>query len=435
MTRRSVILDLTRVIKRPRLAAPTGIDRVEIAYAMGLPARLGDRLRFGLRLGGDFVLLPKDEVDAFFARVLPGWEEAGRLADDRSARARLDPVLGPAATAPLHAAAAKAPRKPLIEPWAERMLWFARRRAVDVVTRARNPEPGSIYLNLSHNGLTEGGRMLAFAERMKLLPAFFLHDLIPITFPEYARAGDDAMHRERLDTMLRRGRLIIVNSDDTRDALLHHARAQGLAAPECLVAHLGISDMWYAPPAAGTAAERPPYFVTVGTIEARKNHLMLLNVWRRLVEIDGAHAPRLVIVGKRGWEIESAVDMLERCATIRDHVIEAGSLSDALTIDLVRGARAMLFPSFVEGYGMPLVEGMACGTPVIAADIPTFREVGGDIPLFVDPLDGPGWVSAVRSFRDADAPARVAQLARLAGYAPPTWDGHLDTVCDALDRM
>src|SRR5580698_988440 len=96
-----------------------------------------------------------------------------------------------------------------------------------------------------------------------------------------------------------------------------------------------------------------PYFVILGTIEPRKNHWLLLQVWRRLVERLGDRTPRLVVIGQRGWECENAVDMLERCEELRGVVTELPACPDVELTSYLRHARALLFPSFAEGYGMP----------------------------------------------------------------------------------
>src|ERR1700710_674754 len=94
-----------------------------------------------------------------------------------------------------------------------------------------------------------------------------------------------------------------------------------------------------------------PYFLCVGTIEPRKNHLLLLHLWRRMVALHGNRAPRLLIVGKRGWENENVLDLLDRCPALRGHVIELGTVPDSKLTALLRGAQALLMPSFAEGFG------------------------------------------------------------------------------------
>ena len=111
-----------------------------------------------------------------------------------------------------------------------------------------------------------------------------------------------------------------------------------------------------------------PYFVVLGTIEPRKNHLLLLNIWRRLAEQQRS-PPKLVIIGTRGWENEQVLDVLDRSVLVRPHVVEGSGMGDRGLMRLLANARALLMPSFAEGYGLPVVEALSLGTPVVASDI------------------------------------------------------------------
>lgn len=91
------------------------------------------------------------------------------------------------------------------------------------------------------------------------------------------------------------------------------------------------------------------------------------------------------------------IDRLER-STPHGFVQECGRLSDAATAGLLKGARALLLPSFAEDYGLPLAKALTQGAPVLCSDIPVFREVGGDIPDCLDPTDGLAWRDAVLSY-------------------------------------
>ncbi len=97
---------------------------------------------------------------------------------------------------------------------------------------------------------------------------------------------------------------------------------------------------------------------------------------------------------KRGWENENVVDLLDRSPEIRKHVIEIADLPTAALARVIASARALLMASFGEGYGLPVVEARAVGTPVIASDIPVFREIAPEA-TFRHPLDGPGWIAAI----------------------------------------
>jgi len=116
-------------------------------------------------------------------------------------------------------------------------------------------------------------------------------------------------------------------------------------------------------------------------------------------------------------------------------VVETGRCSDAELDEHLRGARALLFPTLVEGYGLPLVEALALGTPVIASDLPVFHEIGQEVPDFIDPLDGPAWQAAILDYAADHSARRDAQLARLATYRAPGWDDHFARVDAWLDTL
>jgi glycosyltransferase involved in cell wall biosynthesis len=98
-------------------------------------------------------------------------------------------------------------------------------------------------------------------------------------------------------------------------------------------------------------------------------------------------------------------------------------------------AQALLFPSFTEGYGMPLAEALLAGVPVIASDLPVFGEFAADVPQWVSPLDGVGWLRAVMAYTNSQDPERLAQLDRLRAWRAPTWSRHFEVVEDFLERL
>ena len=138
--------------------------------------------------------------------------------------------------------------------------------------------------------------------------------------------------------------------------------------------------------------------------------------------------PRLVVIGQRGWECEQVVDLLERCEALRGTVIQRTRCSDSELATWLHHAQALLFPSFAEGYGMPLVEALAQRVPVIASDLPVFREIAGDIPVYLDPLDGAAWQRTILAYSTFDSVVRQEQCARVVDWRPPTWDHHFERV-------
>lgn len=378
-----VTIDVTRLIVRGLQGRlPTGVDRVNLEYVRHFYAKANALVRFG----GRWITL--------------GGSDSRRLFDE------------------------------LLEPsvhFARMVRWFVGKTYVLRWKRPRH----QLLFNVGHSGLHE--RSYAEGVRCNALRAvFFLHDLIPITHPEYCREGEATKHRQRLSTMISLGSGIVVNSNATLKALNNYAEQCGLNVPPCVVASLAPARLQ------SSAAERPlasPYFVLLGTIEPRKNHLLLLHVWYQLVEKMGENAPRLVIIGQRGWDCEQVVDMLERCEALRGIVIEKSQCSDAELSSWLFHAQALLFPSFIEGFGMPLVEALMLGVPVVASDLPVFREIAGDIPEYLDPIDGAGWRRLVLEYAQNDSLSRQAQCLRIKDYHAPTWAQHFDALETLLERV
>lgn len=285
-----------------------------------------------------------------------------------------------------------------------------------------------VFFNTSHTGLDKPG-YAARMRRWRVLPVFFVHDLIPMTHPEYCRPGESERHVKRMRTAAAAGRGIIANSRHTLEALGAFAADAGLRLPPTVVAALAPSVPQAKP---GPRPIGAPYFVVLGTIEPRKNHWLLLQVWRRLIEQLGEAAPRLVVIGQRGWECENVVDLLERCRALRDFVFEHNTCSDLELATYLHHAQALLYPSFVEGYGMPVAEALSLGVPVIASDLPVFREIAADIPEYADALDGRRWMELIVDYTGARSGRRAAQLARMEGHRATTWAQHLAVVDDFL---
>jgi glycosyltransferase involved in cell wall biosynthesis len=392
-----IALDLSRLLSRAGRATPTGIDRVEFAYAEHLLAADAGASFAAAAAGGGLRLLKREAAGRLVAATGAAWRGAADPARcDREARqvarqARLLLIAG-----------------------RERTLWARLREG-------RAP----VYLLVSHHHLERGEWIARLKERSGARFVCLVHDLIPAEFPEYAKPGQGDHHRRRIETAARLADALIVNSAVTRRALLPYLERAG-RVPPVLVAPFG-ADL----PAAAEGGAVPfeePYFVCVGTIEARKNHLLLLNVWRRLAAELGARAPHLVLIGQRGWETENVVDMLERCPGLRGAVAEHNALCDAEMVRLLKGARALLLPSFAEGFGFPVVEALQHGVPVLCSDIPALREIGGGVPEFLDPLDGPGWRAAILDYAAPQSPRRAAQMARLPGWRAPRWPEHFAAV-------
>ncbi|HHT0592280.1 TPA: glycosyltransferase family 4 protein [Legionella anisa] len=263
---------------------------------------------------------------------------------------------------------------------------------------------------------------------------FMVHDLIPLKYPEYCPPKRPKKFLAMVDHVVTYAHGILTNSRSTLEELHVFTSSQYKLLPPAEVVLLGSNTLLHSSTVMKKQPLSQPYFVILGTIEPRKNHLLLLQVWRRLAERMKEKTPRLVIIGKRGWELENIVDFLERCDILRELVIEC-FVDDSEVVNYLTHAQALLFPTFAEGYGLPLAEALSLKVPVIASDLPVFKEIAADIPEYIDPLDGLSWLAMIEAYTDNNSVQRVSQLKRLSHYSLPTWTDHFTKVDAFMDSL
>jgi glycosyltransferase involved in cell wall biosynthesis len=251
-----------------------------------------------------------------------------------------------------------------------------------------------------------------------------VHDLALRRFPDTA---PQATRRwlARLDRALRQAAMVIAVSECTKLDLME---LYGLPEDRIAVVHHGLDHETFRP--ASDEAVRAvrgrfgidgPYLMFLGGIEPRKNLSRLVEAFARL---ERDVRPSLVLAGAgvawnpEGWDqLRPALDALP--ADVRSRIVLTGYLSEPDKVALLSGATAMVYPSLYEGFGMPVLEAMGCGSPVVASNVSALPEVAGDAAVLVDPRDADALVAGIdRVLREdglKDA-LRQAGLARAAGF-------------------
>jgi glycosyltransferase involved in cell wall biosynthesis len=228
---------------------------------------------------------------------------------------------------------------------------------------------------------------------------FTLHDLIFKFFPEYHLPRNRVFLTLAMPLFLRRADAIICVSEHTkRDAI----RVYGLPEAKLRVIYEGVaprfrrvqdSGVLRATQARYVLSER--FILTVGTIEPRKNLPTLFKAFKALLEEDASLAQELIIVGKAGWLHESTFRAIHTLGlTGRVRLLTA--VEDDDLIKLYSLATVFAFPSLYEGFGLPPLEAMACGAPVVASNAASLPEVCGQAALLLPPTDVAGWTQALR---------------------------------------
>jgi glycosyltransferase involved in cell wall biosynthesis len=414
-----IAYDITRLVTRVLSTTPNGIDRVDHALAAHFVDPAAEA-RFGLIATA--VLRPRlfaaDASRAAIDGIAAHWGEETDPLRDPAYRKVAAQLAGRAA--PETRPVAGKPRRSGSVPHVEQgragrlagILRWCRHYGWPIGSSPQKTLPlGARYLNVSQFPLWISSYFEWLEARPDIKAVFFIHDLLPLELPEYFRAAEYERHRRRLVNLARFGAAAIVTTEPVARSLRAHLATLGRKDMPILVAPVPVAPIFHAAPSREGTQDLPPYFVMCGTIEPRKNHLMLLHAWRELVSRDGAFAPKLVIVGTRGWKFEPVVDLLERSPRLARHVVEVSGLSTPAMKHLLDGARALLMPSFAEGYGLPVREALAAGIPVVASDIPAFHSIGSDLLTLVSPIDGEAWLDRVRAIAGSE-PLRGAHAAK-----------------------
>ncbi len=223
-----------------------------------------------------------------------------------------------------------------------------------------------------------------------------LHDLTHLHYPATQPAARLREIERRLGRGVEQARLVLTDSQFVAHEAQRHF---GLPAQRFIVAPLGVAARFHPrsaqalePLLQGLGVEPGGYFLCVGTLEPRKNLVQALRAHTRLPEALRQRFP-LLIVGMAGWKNRDLTHELQK-ALASGHVRLMGYLPDEQVAHLVAGARALVFPSLYEGFGLPVVEAMASGTPVILTPRSAMPEVAGNAGTYIEPDD-------VQSLRDA----------------------------------
>ena len=261
---------------------------------------------------------------------------------------------------------------------------------------------------------------LAFPARGRRPLVVTVHDVLFMDFPDAYPPHGLRFHRRALER-LSSADLVICPSRVTADRLSSLARPPGRVR----VVPLG-TELTPSPQPGRVLADlriEQPYVVWVGTLEPRKN---VERVIRGFVEAvtSGPRDERglkLYLVGPPGWDRGKAAGLLEDRG-IRDLVRWMGPQPRERLRAIYSGAEALVFPSLGEGFGLPVLEAMACGTPVVASDLPVLREVAGEGAVFCDPTDASSIGEAITRLLADDTLADSCRRAGLLRAAELTWE-------------
>jgi glycosyltransferase involved in cell wall biosynthesis len=263
-----------------------------------------------------------------------------------------------------------------------------------------------------------------------------LYDLIPAVHPRFYAPRDVEVFTRYFAEALRHTDRFISISRRTSEDLAEFARARNLAVPDIRIEKLGADAARRGGTTLPAGLENGRYVLFVSTIEPRKNHALLLRVWKRLAaRPQGVNGAKLVFAGRQGWMTGDVMAALQDDPVFRRDVVHVAGASDDELAALYAGAAFCVYPSLYEGFGLPVIEAFSHGKPVIASTGGALPEAAGNLAPCIDPGDDEAWTAAMARWLDAPAEL-VAQARRIrAEFSWPGWpEAASQIVSVALER-
>ena len=266
--------------------------------------------------------------------------------------------------------------------------------------------------------------------------SILLHDLIPIQYESLVEPRHTVQFRNWLRDAIAVADVVFTNSKYTRTALIEFASESGWRLPcvEALQLGSGLADRSAAKGQATTSFPAR-YVLFVSTIEARKNHRLLVRVWQRLLQRHGADlVPSLIFAGKIGWLVDDLLADLEASEYLDGKIILLRGLTDAELQRAYDSCLFTVFPSFCEGWGLPIAESLAHGKFCVASNRTSIPEVAGSLIDYFDPSNEDDALAKIeRPLIDPGyLAAREAQLR--AQYRPRSWADCVHALIATVDQ-
>ena len=278
-------------------------------------------------------------------------------------------------------------------------------------------------------------RVLALKRHFGTRFALTVHDLIPIYARETCDQDTARVFEEFIGRALRHADHVLSVSENTARDIRRYVPALKLPEPAITVTRNGSSFAEFLPNDSTSSEVRPSevpqrFVLFVATIEGRKNHRLMFDIWRRMVE-DGDDPPHLVCVGRLGWKATGFISALIETDHLDGRIQVLQDVSDTDLQMLYRRCLFTVCPTLYEGWGLPIGESLAMGKICVSSNRSSVPEVAGDFGVYIDIDDFDQSLAAIRELI-ADAAARKRLEAKIRrGYKPVSWRSVAERVVEA----
>lgn len=254
-----------------------------------------------------------------------------------------------------------------------------------------------------------------------------VYDVIPILYPQFFEAGLDDFAKKILHSAGPEDSFICI-SNATRDDLCNYR--SDILPSRVFVAYPAASDIFYPcsdPEGVSQVRQKygipdGPYLLSLSTLEPRKNIPQTIRCFAKVIHEQRLNDLNLVLTGSKGWKYQQIFETLSNYKPARSRIILTGYVPDEDLAPLYSGALAFVYPSFYEGFGLPPLEAMQCGTPVITSKTSSLPEVVGGAGIMLDPTDEDSLCQSMLALHQNQSLRKELSLKSLKQAEKFTWE-------------
>lgn len=323
---------------------------------------------------------------------------------------------------------------------ARRLLQYPKNRIAnrEVSRQAVHFEADSL-LFMPHGGVWGSSKYatrifeLKAAKNLSLVP--ILYDLCPVVSPQFCSEGVRKIFNKHMRKVLVKSDLVLAISENTAQDAQAWIKSIGVGEmPRVQVFRLG-DEVGSGEARKPSAVNLPKQFVLcVGTVEARKNHTCLYYAYK-LAQQRAIKLPPVVIVGRKGWLADDIYEIITTDPEIKEKFIFIHDMADSELAWLYKNTKASVYPSFYEGWGLPVAESLLHGVPCIASGTSSIPEIAGDLVEYFSPYSPEELMTKLQTL-SSDPKLQAEKRKRIrASYQATTWDESYQTIYSALEEI
>lgn len=305
--------------------------------------------------------------------------------------------------------------------------------------RPEDMQPGNVFFDIDGvwNLTLRRSYLLPILKKNGVRLVVYVYDIIPVTHPQFCHEQTVYNFMTYIGAYLQYADLILASAQSTLneiDILLEQLKLPKIPGRVSWLGsdfNIKSTEDTEVNEEAVRAVEAGKYVLMVGTIEPRKNHALILEAFEQELFKKGMN---LIFAGRVGWNVKAFEKKLKEHPKLNRQLFFLRGMNDATIDYLYKHAFCVAFPTFNEGFGLPIIESFQRGTPVLASDIPILREVGGDICDYFNPNSWKSFAKACTEWME-DSGRYEAVREKVSQYQPVSWDEVTEKIEAALEEI